>query len=131
MKLTLRNLFTGLLLSTMAASAGIAQTKPTAARQARIESALVVAIDDPVIAAGEMGVLIAIHKKEGDAVEEDETLGQIYDLDAQAKLAVAENEEEAARIQADSKAQIEVAEAAVVPAVAGLLAPTTLMKFVP
>ncbi len=78
-----------------------------------LESALVVAIDDPNVSAGEAGVLMELKKKEGDSVAVGDLLGQVYDLDAKAKLAVAVNELEAATRQAESQAQVEVAEAAV------------------
>lgn len=78
-----------------------------------IDTALVVAIDDPNVSTGEAGILMQLNKKEGDDVVAGDLLGQIYDLDAKAKLAVAENELTAAQTQAESRAQIEVAEAAV------------------
>lgn len=99
--------------ATKAATPEAAGKKAPKSSTITLESALVVAIDDPNVSVGEAGMLMELNKKEGDEVVAGDLLGQIYDLDAKAKLAVAENELLAATTQAESKAQIEVAKAAV------------------
>jgi multidrug efflux pump subunit AcrA (membrane-fusion protein) len=110
-----RKLLTVLALAAVAAVATAAnsQSPATSTRSIVIESATVELIDDVDVPATDAGMLMALHVKEGQAVEAEALLADIDNREILAKRRIAEGELSAAQKQAESQAEIEVARAAV------------------
>lgn len=75
----------------------------------RIDHALVTSLDPIKLPARSAGAIRSISVKKGIEVKAEEILGQLDDRDAQTKKKIAELERDAARIQAESEAQIKAA----------------------
>ena len=75
----------------------------------RIDHALVTSLDPIKLPARAAGAIKVISAKKGVEVKADEILGQLDDRDAQTKKKVAELERDAAKVQAESDAQIKAA----------------------
>jgi multidrug efflux pump subunit AcrA (membrane-fusion protein) len=78
-----------------------------------VREALVTMIEDVHVPATELGMLTAIHVKEGQQVDEETLLADIDSRESIAKQLIALGERDAAQAQADSTAEIEVAEKAI------------------
>ncbi|HUE70391.1 MAG TPA: HlyD family efflux transporter periplasmic adaptor subunit [Pirellulaceae bacterium] len=81
----------------------------SAATSIRIEHALVTSLDPIKLPARDAGAIREITVKKGMEVKVDDVLGQLDDRDSQIKRRIAELERDAAKIQADSTAQIDAA----------------------
>jgi multidrug efflux pump subunit AcrA (membrane-fusion protein) len=75
----------------------------------RIEHALVTSLDPIKLPARDAGAIREISVKKGFEVKAEEILGQLDDRDSQIKRKIAELERDAAKLQADSTAQIDAA----------------------
>lgn len=86
---------------------------PGAKRTIEVREALVTMFEDVQVPATEMGMLTALHVKEGQEVDEEALLADIDNRESIAKQLIAQGELEAAMAQAESTAEIEVAEKAI------------------
>ncbi|HEX5103675.1 MAG TPA: HlyD family efflux transporter periplasmic adaptor subunit [Pirellulaceae bacterium] len=90
------------------------QTPSLATKRAiTVEGALVTMIDDVNVPATEIGMLTALHVREGQLVDSETLLADIDNRETIAKQLIGQGELEAAQAQAASTAEIEVAEKAI------------------
>jgi multidrug resistance efflux pump len=82
-------------------------------RTVEVREALVTMLEDVQVPASELGMLTAIHVKEGQQVDEETLLADIDNRESIARQLIAQGELEAAQAQAESTAEIEVAEKAI------------------
>ena len=76
----------------------------------RIEHALVTSLDPIKLPARDAGAIQSITVKKGNEVKENDILGQLDDRDSLTKKKIAELERDAAKVQAESDAQIKAAQ---------------------
>lgn len=97
-------------------------------RMIEVREALVTMIEDVNVPASVMGMVTAIHIKEGQEVDEESLLVDIDNREAVAKQLIAQGELEVAMAQAESTAEIEVADKAIDVAQAELDSWTEIRK---
>jgi multidrug efflux pump subunit AcrA (membrane-fusion protein) len=78
------------------------------ATEIRIDHALVTSVDPIQVPALEAGAIVSITDRKGE-VKAGDVLGQLYDADSKTKKKIAELERDAARLQAESDAQVKAA----------------------
>src|SRR5215471_5089796 len=103
----------GLTALTAVATAAKSEGPPGVSKSITVEQCKVTLLDDVEVPAADSGILWTIHVKEGQAVESGQLLVDIDNREIMAKKAVAEGELAAATKQAESQAEIEVAEKAI------------------
>jgi multidrug efflux pump subunit AcrA (membrane-fusion protein) len=86
---------------------------PTSSNRIEVENALVSLIDDVQVPAQEAGRLMKVLVKGGEIIEEGDLLAEIDNRDTLAKQKIAQGELEVSQVQAESTAELEVAEKAV------------------
>src|SRR5262245_27528379 len=111
-----RKLFTVVslaLLALVVASAHSQSPSASTGRTIAVQDALVTVNDDNKVPATELGMITAIHIKEGKSIDKDTVVADIDNRETLAKKRIAEGELKAAKTQAESEAELEVAKKAV------------------
>lgn len=108
------------LLALVVASAHSQSPSATTGKTIAVQDALVTGSDDNKVPATELGMITAIHVKEGHSIDKDTVVADIDNRETMAKKRIAEGELKAAETQAESDAELEVAEKAVLVAKAEL-----------
>jgi multidrug efflux pump subunit AcrA (membrane-fusion protein) len=106
--------FAGLAALGLAFAASVtAQAPASGAKTLEIQGALVTLINDVRVPAQEAGRLMKVHVKGGEAIDENFLIAEIDNRDTLAKEKIAMGERDVAQAQADSDAELEVANKAV------------------
>ena len=100
MKLTFWKVFPLLTLAALVPLAFGQGPAPSAKRTIEVREALVTMLEDVQVPATEMGMLTAIHIKEGQQVDEETLLADIDNRESIARQLIAQGELEAAQAQA-------------------------------
>ncbi len=110
------------------ASAHSQSPSASTGRTISVEDALVTLIDDNKVPASDPGMITAVHVKEGQSVEKGMIVVSIDNRETLAKKRIAQAELDAAKLQANSDAELEVAQKAVLVAQAELDAVHAIRK---
>src|SRR5262245_30325592 len=98
---------------TAVATAAHSEGPASVSKSITVENCKVTLLDDVEVPAADSGILMTIHVKEGQAVERGALLVEIDNREILAKQTVAKGELAAATQQAESQAEIEVADKAI------------------